>query len=119
MTWFRAIFVIVLLAATIPFGFAPGDPRLAATTSAAHQTLGRESIASLIDCCRSAKSADHHRASYNDCCFSMNCSYSGLLASAESFSPMRSPAHRPELLVEGALVGRNIAPETGPPKFVA
>ncbi len=119
MAWFRTTLVIVLLAATTSFSFVSDVLRAEVTAAAIHDVLMHETIASSIGCCKTADGAECHKAGYNNCCLSLSCTHSGLFALAVSFSSMRSLAHRPELLAVGRLVGRNIAPETGPPKFIA
>lgn len=114
----RAIVLFLVLAAAALVTVAATESYASAPMPLIHQSFEHHGSAGIEDHCESGTTGTHD-TSQDDCCRDMNCAQSGVVALTPLSVPVQPPVVSRDLPAVVRMAGRNIAPDTGPPKPLA
>ena len=124
MILLRGIFVFVLLMAGTLVSAHGADSLASPQMVTGVQAVATHSVTSLATAehCKTVAASDRHGASHDGCCRDMNCgvcAHSGIAALPLIGEPALTLDVHANAIPVAPMVGRTIAPETGPPKSFA
>ena len=121
MALFRGIFLFLLLTVGLFMAAAGGESFASTPMPLMRHSVGNDHAVKLTtsDHCKSVGVSNGHGTSHDGCCRDMNCgscAHPGMFSLTSLNAPVLPPCESANAMAITLMVGRNIAPETAPPK---